>query len=70
MKVGHENHKNYIIEYYKSLLGTPTPNYFSLAESQIDDIPQLSEEESSIIVANYAEEEVHDDIMQMQTKRH
>jgi hypothetical protein len=66
--VGHENLKNYIIEYYKNLFGAQEPNYFSLVESQIDDVPQLSEEENSILVSNFIEEEVHDAIMKMKEK--
>jgi hypothetical protein len=34
-------------------------------ESNIDDIPQLSEEENRILTAGFSEKEVYDAIMQM-----
>jgi hypothetical protein len=63
--VGQDNLKTYISKYYKNLFGEPTPNNFSMIESEIHDIPQLSEEENSILIAGFNEKEVHDAIMQM-----
>jgi hypothetical protein len=40
------------------LFGEPGHNYFSWREDNNDDIPQLSEEESNILIANFDLEEV------------
>jgi ADP-dependent phosphofructokinase/glucokinase len=66
--VGQDNLKTYIFEYYKNLLGAPSQNNFSMIESEINDIPQLSEEENNILIADFSEKEVHDAIMQMEKK--
>jgi hypothetical protein len=64
--VCHENLKHFITEYYKNLFGAPEPNYFTLIEFQHDDVPQLSEEDNNILIANFTEEEVHEAIMQVE----
>jgi hypothetical protein len=46
--VGQDNLKTYISEYYKNLFGAPNPNHFSMIESEVEDIPQLSMEENRI----------------------
>jgi hypothetical protein len=56
--VGEANLKDFISEYYKKLFGEPEHNYFSWREDTNDDIPQLSEEESNILIANFDLEEV------------
>jgi hypothetical protein len=66
--LGQENIKNYITEFYKKLFGAPAQNYFSLIETEIGDIPQMSEEENNILIADFAEKEVYDAIMQMKIK--
>jgi hypothetical protein len=66
--VGEDNLKTYISEYYKNLFGAPSQNNFSMIESEINDIPQLYEEEINILNANFSEKEVHDGIMQMEKK--
>jgi hypothetical protein len=68
--VGQDNLKTYISEYYKNLFGAPSQNNFSMIESEINDIPQLSEEENNILFANFSEKEVHDAIMQIKKIRH
>jgi hypothetical protein len=55
---GHEQLKLYIMSYYKGLFGTPEESTFSLDESMIDDIPQVSPQENTILTAPYSEEEV------------
>ena len=47
--VGETNLKMFISEYYKKLFGASTPNNFTLDESYIDDLPQISVEENSIL---------------------
>jgi hypothetical protein len=37
-----------------------------LDESRIEDIPQLSAEESTVLITNFSMEEVHDAIFQME----
>jgi hypothetical protein len=46
------------MSYYKGLFGTPEESTFSLDESMIDDIPQVSPQENTILTAPYSEEEV------------
>jgi hypothetical protein len=67
--VGQNNLKTYISEYYKNLFGAPTQNNFSMIESAIEDIPQLSDEENTILTAEFSEKEVHDAIMQMEKNK-
>jgi hypothetical protein len=55
----------YSSEYYKSLFGPPDKNFFTMIESETSDIPQLSEEEYSILIADFTHKEVFDAIMQM-----
>ena len=64
--VGQENLKHFITDYYKKLFGAPAPNNFSLDESVSGDIPKLSDEENSILVADFTSKEVYDAIMQME----
>jgi mannosylglycoprotein endo-beta-mannosidase len=67
--VGQDNLKTYISEYYKNLFGEPTLNNFTMIESEIDDIPQLSEEENRIPTADFNEKEVPDAVMQMEKNK-
>ena len=46
-----QNLKFYISEYYKKLFGAPAPNNFSLLEDLNQDIPQLTDEENSILMS-------------------
>jgi hypothetical protein len=63
---GHEQLKPYITNYYKNLFGLPVESSFTLDETQIDDIPQVSQEENAILTAPYHEEEVNKAIFQME----
>jgi hypothetical protein len=55
---GLDNLKSYITNYYKNLFGAPEERNFSLDESRMDDIPQVSTEENNLLTAEYSEEEV------------
>jgi hypothetical protein len=63
--VGEENLKVYITEYYKTLFGEPVPGSVTLDEERIDDIPQLSVEENSLLIADFSMEEVRKAVFQM-----
>jgi mannosylglycoprotein endo-beta-mannosidase len=63
---GHEQLKSDITNYYKNLFGPPIESSFTLDESQIDDIPQVSQEENAILTAPYLEEEVNKAVFQME----
>jgi hypothetical protein len=67
--VGEENLKVYITEFYNKLFGAPTQNFFSLDESEINDIPQLTHQENEILIANFSEQEVYDAIFQMEKNK-
>jgi hypothetical protein len=67
--VGEENIRVYISEYYKNLFGPPVDNSFTLVESENSDIPQVSPEENSILIADFSEEEVYNAIMQMEKNK-
>jgi hypothetical protein len=41
--------KEYITSYYKDLFGPPKPISFSLDESRVDDIEQVSQEENDLL---------------------
>jgi hypothetical protein len=51
------------------LFGEPEQNYFSWRKDNNDDIPQLSEEESHILIANFDLEEVKEAVMQMERNK-
>jgi hypothetical protein len=67
--VGEENLKVYISEYYKRLFGEPVASSFSLLEGHVDDIPQISDEENAILIADFTEKEVFDAISQMEPNK-
>jgi hypothetical protein len=57
----------FISEYYKKkLFGQPEPNFFSMVEENTNNIPQISMEQSEILMANFIEGELKEAIMQMQ----
>ena len=62
---GQENLKVFIRKYYKDLFGSPQRNNFSLDESQINDIPQINEEENKLLIEEFIEKEVREAIFQM-----
>jgi len=64
--VSDTNLKNYITNYYKNLFGQPEANNFSLVESRIEDIPQVSAEENIMLTSPFTEEEVKQAVFQME----
>jgi hypothetical protein len=64
--VGEDNLKVYITKFYKKLFGDQVPNNFSMNEAKIADIPQLTEQENNILVADFSEQEALDAINQME----
>jgi mannosylglycoprotein endo-beta-mannosidase len=67
--ISQENIKKYITGFYKNLFGPPSKNYFSLLEDEIHDIPQLSQVENEILIADFTEEEVCEAIMNMEKNK-
>ena len=62
---GQENLKVFITNYYKDLFGSSQRNNFSLDESKINDIPQITEEENKLLTEMFTEKEVREAIFQM-----
>jgi hypothetical protein len=58
--------KEYITKYYKDLFSAPVGNSFSLDESRVDDITQVSEDENNLLIRPFAEEEVRAYVFQME----
>ena len=63
--MGYNNLKIFITEYYKRLFGEPTPYNFSLDESKVDDLPQISSAENNILTSEFPEKEVFEAISEM-----
>ena len=51
---GHEQLKSYITNYYKGMFRAPEEGNFTLDESRTTDIPQVSEEENSLLTDLYS----------------
>ena len=47
--VGENNLKVFISEYYKRLFGPSVPSFFSMDESVVEDLPQISVQENNIL---------------------
>jgi mannosylglycoprotein endo-beta-mannosidase len=58
--------KSHITNYYKNLFGIPEQTEIALMEDQIHDIPQVSDEENEILIAEFTENEVREAIFQME----
>jgi hypothetical protein len=58
--IGDEHIKSHITQYYKGLFGSPEVSGISLEESQISDIPQVSQEENEILTREFTESEVRE----------
>jgi mannosylglycoprotein endo-beta-mannosidase len=67
--IGQENLKTYISEYYKSLFGPPEYSNVSLVEDFNSNIPLLSHDENSILIAEFSEKEIFDAIDQMEKNK-
>ena len=62
---GEENLKRYITNYYKGLFGPSKTNNFSMDESRIEDIPQVTDQENEYLTADFTKKEVREAIFQM-----
>jgi mannosylglycoprotein endo-beta-mannosidase len=58
--------KSHITNYYKNLFGIPEQTEIALLQDQIHDIPQVSDEENEILIAEFTENEVREAIFQME----
>jgi hypothetical protein len=58
--------KKHITSYYKELFGLLKPNSFSLDESRVDDIVQVSQEENDRLVQCFIEDEVREATFEME----
>jgi hypothetical protein len=67
--IGQENIKCYITNFYKKLFGKPEVNSFTLDETMVHDIPQISPEKNEILTADFTEKEVYDAVMQMKKNK-
>jgi hypothetical protein len=50
----------------KGLFGAPDEDNFSMDETRMDDIPQISMEKNDLLAAEYSEEEVRKAIFQLE----
>jgi mannosylglycoprotein endo-beta-mannosidase len=64
--IGDELIKSHITQYYKGLFGSPEVSGISLEESQISDIPQVSQEENEILTREFTESKVREAVFQME----
>jgi hypothetical protein len=62
---GEEQLRSYITNYYQNLFGCPDRGRLSLNESSVEDIPQVTGEESKRLIEVFSEKEVRDAIFQM-----
>lgn len=62
---GEKNFRNSITKYYKDLFGASQRNVFSLDETQMGNIPQVSEVENVRLTDEFYEKEVREAIFQM-----
>ena len=60
--MGQANLKVFISEFYKKLFGASAPSNISMIESRVDDMPQISPLENSILTSPFTEKEVFDAI--------
>jgi hypothetical protein len=67
--IGEETLKAYITEFYKKLFRAREQNFFSLNETEVGDIPQLSQQENEILLADFTEQQVYDAISQMEKNK-
>jgi mannosylglycoprotein endo-beta-mannosidase len=58
--------KCHITNYYNNLFGIPEQTGVTLMEDQIHDIPQVSDEENEILIADFTENEVRQAVFQME----
>jgi mannosylglycoprotein endo-beta-mannosidase len=56
----------HIMNYYKNLFRIPEQTEITLMEDHIHDIPQVSDEENEILIADFTENEVREAVFQME----
>jgi hypothetical protein len=62
---GEEQLNSYITKYYKVLFGKSQVSSLTLNESLVEDVPQITNMESEMLVADFSEKEVREAIFQM-----
>jgi hypothetical protein len=62
---GEQALKEYITSYYRDLFGPPKRSSFSLDESRVEDIVQVSQEKNDLIIRPFTCEEIRGVIFQM-----
>jgi hypothetical protein len=60
---GEEQIKSYITKYYKNLFGSLEAGGLSLNESLVEDIPQVTNAESEMLVVEFSEKEIREAIV-------
>jgi hypothetical protein len=63
---GEQALKEYITSYNRDLFGPPKQCSFSLDESRVDDIVQVSQEENDLIIRPFTHEEIQEVVFQME----
>jgi hypothetical protein len=58
--------KIYVTSYYKDIFGQPAPSSFSLDESRVNDIVQVSAQENDILISPFMMDDVWEAIFQME----
>jgi hypothetical protein len=64
--VGDDCLKSHITKYYKDLFGQSEVSGVSLAEDQVLDIPQISQEENESLIPAFTKSEVRNTVFQME----
>jgi len=64
--VGDDQLKTHITHYYKGLFGSPEEAHISLMEDRNHDIPQVTQEENDVLVAEFTEAEVREAVFQLE----
>jgi hypothetical protein len=63
---GEQALKGYITSYYKDLFRPPKRNSFSLDESRVEDIVQVSQVENDLIIRPFTCDEIQEAVFQME----
>jgi hypothetical protein len=58
--------KIYVTSYYKDIFGQPAPSSFSLDESRVNDIVQVSAQENDVLISPFMMDDVWEAIFQME----
>jgi hypothetical protein len=66
---GEQALKEYITSYYRDLFGPPKQCSFSLDESRVDDIVQVSQEGNNLIIRPFTHEEIREAVFPMEHKK-